>query len=96
MEERLEPARTRFVRRIEPQHRQIGVSRLIDHPAQPGCCRRADVLDVDRLVGANRQCCWPESAAVSRTIAARCAASPSATKSARPMVASARSTSRKG
>src|SRR5688500_13866562 len=58
MKERLEPARARFVRRIEPQHRQIGVSRLIDHPAQPGCCRRVDVLDVDALVGANWQCCW--------------------------------------
>ena len=46
------------VRGIEPQHRQVGVSGVVDYVAQPGCGCRADVLDVDRLIGAKWQCCW--------------------------------------
>ena len=42
----------------EPQYRQVGVRRVIDHPAHPGRWQRADVLDVDRLVGANGKCRW--------------------------------------
>ena len=56
MEERLKPARPRFVWRIEPQHGQVGVSRVVDHPAQPGAAR-SRVFDIDRLARVKRECC---------------------------------------